>query len=278
MDKKIKQISILYVEDDENVHTILLRYLKRRFEKVYSAYDGKTGYEIFQKENPDIIISDIKMPIMDGLEMSKKIREDGSDVPIIIATAYSEIQFLFQAIEIGVDGYINKPIKKDELNRTLNKLIDLQLSKKRLRERDKIIMTMLYLQPCFSILVDDGCIFQMDTKLLTCFSDVKIHNSNQECNSLKEFLESHVEEDSKDKIEKLLRALENKAQVDDKISLKDSNGNSLGEYDIDIVYFEDCYISLIAFLSDSSDKAESLDEYHQNLDKIIQKKIKIENI
>lgn len=107
-------LSVLHVEDDENVRESLLRLLQRRFGHVFSAGDGKEGLEIFRSNHPDIVITDIQMPEMDGLEMSSLIREERPDLPIIITTAYNEMAFLERAASLGIQRYIRKPIVKNE--------------------------------------------------------------------------------------------------------------------------------------------------------------------
>lgn len=112
------ELKILYVEDDKILNEQYQTFLKRRCSKLFVAYNGQEGFESFQKNQPDIVITDIRMPIMDGLEMIKKIREVNKAVPIIVASAYNEESYLLKAINEGVTRYILKPF-----NRTLLKQI-----------------------------------------------------------------------------------------------------------------------------------------------------------
>lgn len=105
----LKDLTILYVEDDIDVHKSILEFLQMHFNRIYSAYNGQEGMELFQRRQPDIVLTDIRMPVMDGLEMSAKIRESGADTPIIIISAFYEVDLLMKAIEIGIDKYIRKP-------------------------------------------------------------------------------------------------------------------------------------------------------------------------
>jgi YesN/AraC family two-component response regulator len=70
---------VLYVEDDEMQRENLKIFLKRRVGKLYMAENGKEGFKVFEEQNPDIIITDLKMPVMDGIEMSKKIRDNNNN-------------------------------------------------------------------------------------------------------------------------------------------------------------------------------------------------------
>ena len=116
---KLKNIVPLYVEDDENLKNEVLTGLKRRFDQIICASNGKEGLEKFRQFHPDVVISDVKMPIMDGIEMSLQIRQADKHVPIILTTAFSEVPYLIEAIRIGVSRYVQKPLKIRELVETL---------------------------------------------------------------------------------------------------------------------------------------------------------------
>lgn len=111
----IKDISILFVEDDDSLREAILGFLEKKCNTVYSASSGTEGFQHFLTHSPDIVISDIKMPGMDGLEMSEKIKEKAPATPIIIITAFSEVSYLVKAIEIGVDRLIQKPLDRKSL-------------------------------------------------------------------------------------------------------------------------------------------------------------------
>lgn len=115
----IKDIVLLYVEDDDLIRTELEYYLKSNMEKVIVASNGKEGYELYKKHKPDIIITDIKMNIMSGLEMSSLIREEDKTTPIIITSAYSDNEYLHKAIEIGINTFLLKPLNLMQLYCTM---------------------------------------------------------------------------------------------------------------------------------------------------------------
>ncbi|MBV6340627.1 response regulator transcription factor [Candidatus Magnetobacterium casense] len=107
-----KQYSLLYVEDEDNVREGLVRFLQRRFKTVYVGRDGQEGLEQFKSHRPDIVITDIQMPVMDGLEMLSAIKEISTSTPVIITTAFNEIPYLMKAIELHVDSYIKKTYRQ----------------------------------------------------------------------------------------------------------------------------------------------------------------------
>jgi len=89
--------------------------------KVFSAKDGKKAYEIYEDESPDFIISDIKMPIIDGLKLIEKIRLNDYHIPIVLMSSFSEHNMLVQAVNLSVDGYLIKPFELDIFVDTITK-------------------------------------------------------------------------------------------------------------------------------------------------------------
>lgn len=109
MDEKAP-IKVLYVEDEPDLRERIRIVLDMYFEKVVTSTNGKEGLEVFTCERPDIVVSDIMMPVMDGLEMAKGIRNCDPEVPIILTTAFTETTYLLKAIEFGVSAYVRKPL------------------------------------------------------------------------------------------------------------------------------------------------------------------------
>jgi len=116
-------ISILYVEDEENVRAMLSRFLKRFCDELYVAQNGEKGLELYKEHKPDIVISDIKMPKMNGLEMIKEIKSIDSTQLVLLLSAHSDSEYLFEAINLNVDGYVLKPIDLDVVNEKITQLI-----------------------------------------------------------------------------------------------------------------------------------------------------------
>ncbi|NQY20532.1 MAG: response regulator [Campylobacteraceae bacterium] len=121
---KFKKYTILYVEDDEGVRTINARFLKRMFNELYLAVDGEEAYELYNKYSPDIILTDINMPRLNGIDLSKRIRENDSSVKIIISTAFSDKKYLLDAIELNLEKYIIKPLNSRNLLPALTKAVN----------------------------------------------------------------------------------------------------------------------------------------------------------
>ncbi len=125
--KDISQISasmsVLYVEDDEEISDMFINYLKKLFKTVVHKKDGLEGLNCYKQQFFDLVITDVHMPIMDGLKMSFLIKEINAEQNILILSAYSDLDKFEKSIAIGIDGYILKPINYDILNTTLYKVL-----------------------------------------------------------------------------------------------------------------------------------------------------------
>jgi len=115
-------ISVLYVEDDKNIQEELADILSLYVDEIYTASDGKAGLKKYHEHHPDIIITDIQMPIMNGLDMIKVIREKDQETPIIVTSAFNDTNYLLNAIGLGVEHYLLKPIMIDQLQKRLDVL------------------------------------------------------------------------------------------------------------------------------------------------------------
>ncbi len=136
--KKTKGLKVLYVEDDLQLQNETLKFLNKIFSTIYIASDGVDGWEIYQKEQIDLIITDIKMPIMSGIELSKKIKKKNSKAQIIITSAYDDKDFLIEAINLGVAQFLKKPVKIETFLTILEKTVDTYLIEKRIDALQKL--------------------------------------------------------------------------------------------------------------------------------------------
>jgi len=132
----LKQFSLLYVEDDEHVREQLAHFLRRRVGAFYVAADGREGLEAYLAYKPDIVVSDILMPEMDGLQMAEQIRMIAPDVPIILTTAFNETNYFLRAIQIGIDNYVLKPVDSEVLQKVLDKSAQVLQQRRELAEKN----------------------------------------------------------------------------------------------------------------------------------------------
>jgi len=117
-----KDLVVLYVEDDKNIQKTMFKYLNKFFSSVVLASDGEEGLEKYQTQDFDMVITDLSMPKMDGIEMIAKIKELNINQIILITTAHSESNYMLNAIRHGIDGYIVKPFDFTQLNNELYKI------------------------------------------------------------------------------------------------------------------------------------------------------------
>ena len=130
-------ISILYVEDEEVTRSAVARMLKRRVLTVYEAENGREGLDLYKQYRPDIVISDIRMPLLDGMEMSKEIKSLDKNSKIILTTAHSDASILINSIEVGIDKYIMKPLDMASLFSSVEKCVENIMLEKKIQQQNK---------------------------------------------------------------------------------------------------------------------------------------------
>ncbi|WP_419764748.1 MAG: response regulator [Arcobacter sp.] len=121
----INKSTILYVEDEEILREEISSLLDGFFQKVFIASNGEEAFEVYEKniDDIDIVITDINMPKMNGIELTSKIREKNSNLPILICTAFNDAEILIKAIRLGVNDYIIKPIQMITTLKVCNKIL-----------------------------------------------------------------------------------------------------------------------------------------------------------
>ncbi len=125
MDKtatRLKDITVLYCEDEKDLREVTGGILRNFTKNQIIGDDGAQGLELFKanKDEIDLVITDVNMPNMTGLEMAKEIKDINPDMPIIVATAFSNSEYLLEAIELGIDKYVLKPVNIKKLLETMN--------------------------------------------------------------------------------------------------------------------------------------------------------------
>ena len=121
--KKLSKYKVLYAEDEEGVRKNVHEMLSLIFDEVYLAKDGEEAYELFLEKEIDLIITDIKMPRLNGIELVKRIRDENKEVEIIILSAHTEVDFMLEAVELSLVRYIVKPITETKLMEALKKFL-----------------------------------------------------------------------------------------------------------------------------------------------------------
>ena len=115
------KLRLLYIEDEKEIRDTYFEYLETQFREVEVAVDGEEGYRKYQAFKPDIIVTDIMMPKIDGLELVKKIRTIDCETQIIVTTAVNDNSMLLQAVGLNMADYVIKPFTIEKLNIALDK-------------------------------------------------------------------------------------------------------------------------------------------------------------
>ncbi len=147
----LKNMTLLYVEDDDDVRRNAVEYLSRICKETWEARNGKEAVRVWREKRPDIIIADIRMPRLNGLDMAAYIRAHDPGVQIIVATAYTDTDYLMQAVELQLVKYLVKPITKEKLLEALEKSV------RRIEDKSK-----------FSVALSGRCSFNAYTHSLLC--------------------------------------------------------------------------------------------------------------
>lgn len=121
-----RPLTLLYVEDDAKTREAILMILREFFSTIHVAQDGEEGLKLYEDnaQTIDLIITDITMPKRNGIEMIECIRKENKDVIIIVFSAHNDASYFAQTIEIGVDGYLLKPLKTNQLFQTLSRSVE----------------------------------------------------------------------------------------------------------------------------------------------------------
>jgi len=113
--------SILIIDDEKSTLRIFGLFLSAYGYKVLTAENGKLGVEVFNKERPQIVLTDVKMPGMDGLEVLKRIKETDPSTEVIVITGHGDMDLALQALDLYATDFINKPIQKEALDAALRR-------------------------------------------------------------------------------------------------------------------------------------------------------------
>jgi len=162
--------SILFVDDEPEIRFELKRFLQRYSSEVVVANNGEEGLALFKKHTPDIVISDIKMPKMSGIEMAKKIKKHSPKQVIIFTTAHSDNGYFLEAIEMQVDGYILKPVDLGLLKQKINEITRHIKLEKEKKLYESIVEDIAQMQEnMLAVYNENGSPIFCNEKLLTFF-------------------------------------------------------------------------------------------------------------
>ncbi|MGB0990174.1 MAG: response regulator transcription factor [Halarcobacter sp.] len=207
-----KYLNILIVEDDIEIQNNLKKTLSLLFNQVFIANDGEEALKNYKELEVDIIISDYVMPNIDGYELSKKIREEKDDIPIIILSSFMDIEKLQKCIPLELTNFLEKPIAFDKLLEQIN--ISIEKLEKTNRLKFKITETITYCKKKKCLLIDNNELelSLYESKLLELLCDYK--NQIIEFDTIIGFLSNKNEEISKNSVKNIVYRLRKKLPID----------------------------------------------------------------
>ncbi|MCM8841473.1 acetoacetate metabolism transcriptional regulator AtoC [Citrobacter cronae] len=132
---------ILIVDDEENVRRMLATAFSLQGHETHRASDGKAALSLFSETQPDVVLMDIRMPEMDGIDALKVMRAQQPRIPVILMTAYAEVETAVEALRSGAFDYVIKPFDLDELSMVIQRALQLQEMKQEIRNLHKALST-----------------------------------------------------------------------------------------------------------------------------------------
>ncbi len=198
------KLTILYAEDEEILRESMKTTLEKFFKKTLVVKNGLEAFEIFKKEEVDIVLTDLNMPIMDGIELITKINETDKEPAIIVLSAHNESTLLQTLINIGINNLLNKPLEKEKLIKILYQNCEIIENRQLLRqyadrlEEDNIAM------------VRKNQILEQKLKQLASQTN-KVQKQNNPSETPKESNDSYYEillQDEKDELRDLSQELD----------------------------------------------------------------------
>ncbi|OYT12315.1 MAG: hypothetical protein B6I18_00990 [Bacteroidetes bacterium 4572_112] len=134
---KRHNLSVLFVDDNENIRQLYQRLLEKHVAHFYIAKNGNHGLELYHKHKPDLVITDINMPVMDGIEMVREIKSKFPGAKIVVMSAYSVKENFIESINLGVDGYLMKPVEAKKLLSLIDEFAGITLMKWELERKEE---------------------------------------------------------------------------------------------------------------------------------------------
>lgn len=148
--------TLLYVEDDDLTQKFVIQILKLKFPQItiLLAQNGQQGLDIYTDNRPGIVLTDVRMPIIDGIQMAKKIKKMDKNAQIIILSAASEVDYILDAIDVGINNYVLKPIAMDKLIAAVERCLDKIYLSEQLKQHISEEWPTMIILPAFPI---DNC-------------------------------------------------------------------------------------------------------------------------
>ena len=193
----LEDLTVLLVEDDVVSREQVAHMLERMVGKVITAEDGREGLETYQAESPDIVITDILMPGMDGLELAAAVRRLDLDVPIFVATGVDEPELLVRAVEQQIDTLLLKPVLPDALLAGIQRAGQVIALRRKVREAEQSMRVLMDTFPNFVLLAERERIVYANAGLMKYLGFASFDEFRSSGRSLDEFIVTGEGEDAR---------------------------------------------------------------------------------
>ncbi|AXH08935.1 hypothetical protein CP960_12840 [Malaciobacter halophilus] len=254
-----KDITLLYVEDDEMTLEEISYFLKRYVKKLLIAKNGVEGLELFKNHKVDIVITDIQMPKLNGLNMVEKMLEINPSVPVVITTAHSESTNLTKAIELGIDKYLLKPINMQEILAIIKKSLYLESLEKQNNSYEDYIQFILDSNSTFMFVMNSNSIEYANKSFLELLGFEDMFSFKEQIKKCEDLLQIDDLNTDENWIEHLIKHPEKRHLVRLKNSTK-CERLFKREFFVSYKYFESMNKSVFVFVDKNEEKLEQISE------------------
>ena len=203
MDKvALNKISVLYVEQGNADSFTIQTILQNEVENLYVARNGQEGYEKYLEFKPDIIITDLYMPVLNGLKMIKSIREKDKNIPIIVVSDFEKTEYFLELIKMKVSRYFLKPVDKKEILNVVAQAAQAIVLRQKSVEQNMILQNILNAKKHIAIITDFKTIYFVNKIFLDFFNLKDINGFNEEYDSILDVFNEHRDYISKNMLDK----------------------------------------------------------------------------
>jgi YesN/AraC family two-component response regulator len=179
----LSKITVMLVEDDDNTRKGMEQVLKKYVREIFVARDGKEGFDLFRQKNPDIVLTDIQMPKLSGIELARHIKKIDHENQVVYITAFRDSELILDAITAGADAFVIKPIDVKRLLMILTKCAKIVVAHKYAQQSTKLIQHIFDTQDHLVFLSDGKQLLSTNKRFLDFFGfdNLKDFKSKHKC-------------------------------------------------------------------------------------------------
>ncbi|RXJ93416.1 hypothetical protein CRV00_11580 [Malaciobacter molluscorum] len=261
--EKFNDITVLYVEDDLMTSEEITYFLSKYVKKVIIAKDGEEGLRLFKEHSIDIVITDIQMPKMNGLDMSEKILDISPSVPIVLTTAFTEASYLVRAIELGIDKYLLKPVNLNEILAIIKKSLYIKNLEDDQIIYEDYIQFILDNNSTFMFIMNSSNIEYVSNQFLEFLGYSDLKSFNNQLNQNESIMQIDELKLGKGWFDYLVQNKDKRHLL--KVKKNSSDIFVYQEFYVTYKYFENMHKSILLFVDKNEDKLEKISKITNEL-------------